>query len=129
MSKFTGTLTIEEIKAGKLWKIKEPIYYEVGYKDSNKFIIVPAGFITDGASIPFPIKTFLAVWGTYGRAAVIHDYLYSLLRQGVPHEYAKSRKQADEIFLEAMEVLGTGFFLRYALYYSVRIFGSKFCKK
>ncbi len=123
MSKFTGSLIIEEIKAGKLWKIKEPVIYELGYEGSGKIIKVPIEFITDGASIPWPINIFIAVWGTYGRAAVIHDYLYLCLKTNKPHIYAKTKKEADKIFLEAMGVLHTNILLKYIMYYSVRFFG------
>lgn len=128
MSKFTGSLIIEEVKAGKLWKIKEPVIYEVDYEDSGKIIKVPINFETDGASIPFPINIFIAVWGTYGRAAVVHDYLYMCLRKHNPHIYAKTRKDADKIFLEAMGVLETNKILKYLMYYSVRIFGKRCIK-
>jgi hypothetical protein len=57
-------------------------------------IRVPAGFITDFASVPrFPG----AYWLVGGRAkweATIHDYLYRVLMLG--------REVADNVFLEAM---------------------------
>lgn len=89
MSRFTGTLIIEELVPGILWKIKDPIIFEIGFKGSGKIIEVPVGFITDGTSIPKFLRIFLAVWGTYGRAASLHDYLYSLLRINQTHEYVK----------------------------------------
>ena len=124
MSKFTGSLQIEEIKPGILWKLMSPIEFYIDSLNSGKKIVVPIGFITDGTTIPFILKYVIAVWGTYGRAAVIHDYLYNILKTNyINHPYVKTRKEADRIFLQAMEVCGTGFFLRYALYISVRLFG------
>lgn len=126
MSAFNGSLIIQEVKPGKLWRLIQQITYEVDYEGSKKYIIVPRGFETDGATIPFPIKTFLAVWGTYGRAAVVHDYLYSLLRKNKPHIYAETRKQADLIFKQAMKPLGTPWWLRNIMYLCVRLFGWRY---
>ena len=69
MSRFTGPLVIEEVKPGRLWRLREPIVYEVGAEGSGASVTVPAGFVTDGATIPSPLRVALAVWGTYGRAA------------------------------------------------------------
>lgn len=79
-------------------------------------IKVPAGFTTDGASIP---RLFWSIFSPYGDcfgAAVIHDYLYN-----VKNDF--SRKQADKIFLEGMKLLSVSYLRRNTVYYSVRMFG------
>lgn len=43
---------------------------------SYEAVHVPAGFITDLASIPWPLWSFLRPDGQYAYAAVVHDYLY-----------------------------------------------------
>ena len=121
-SPFTGTLTILEVSPGERWRLVEPLRYEVDYYGSGRAIEVPAGFETDGASIPAALRTVLAVWGTYGRAAVIHDYLYWRLVSD-PHPEAPTRADADRIFYEAMGPLGTGPVLRGLIYAAVRLFG------
>jgi len=123
MSRFTGKLIIEEIKPGILWKLKEPIVFEIEQLGSGKIVEVPVGFITDGTSIPKFLRVFLAVWGTYGRAATVHDYLYSTLRGPEMHKYIQTRKQADDAFFDGMTALGTGKILKYLIYWSVRMFG------
>lgn len=129
MSAFTGSLLIEEIVPGKLWRLVSPIRYAVGSVDSSLVVTVPSGFVTDGTSIPYFLRVFLAVWGTYGRASAVHDYLYYAIRKNEQNDVlgngntASRRKIADEIFLEAMTVLKTGKILRTLLYWSVRIFG------
>jgi hypothetical protein len=50
--------------------------------------------------------------------SVIHDYLYRI--DSVP---CVGRKQADDVFLEAMEARGKGFFVRYSMYWGVRMGG------
>jgi hypothetical protein len=78
-------------------------------------IKVPAGFVTDYASIPWLLTPIFHPRGRYNRAAVVHDYLY---KTG-----AVSRAVADAIFLEAMQILGVGFCRRYLMYWAVRRFG------
>lgn len=57
------------------WIVLEPMGYPLG--DTRDFIIVPAGFVTDLASIPPELWSFgLTPTGKYGRAAIVHDYLY-----------------------------------------------------
>ena len=51
---------------------------------------------------------------THGKAAVIHDYLYA--------SQPCSREDADQVFLEAMQVLGCGWCRRTVIYQSVRWF-------
>lgn len=117
MSSFTTPLRVEALDDGERWKILEPFVYELGEKGSGKEIRIPVGFVTDFASIP---KVFWSVvgapWGTYGKAAVLHDYLYAT--QPCP------RARADEIFLEAMSVLGVDEDLRQSIYSAVRLGGA-----
>lgn len=124
MSLFTGPLTITQLDVDwKLWQLEHDLVYEVGDKGSGKVISVPVGFITDGASIPQFLWSILPTWGTYSRAAVIHDFLYYCLRKGVPHPLAPDRKTADNIFLEAMAVCGVTVPVRNTIYAAVRTFG------
>lgn len=127
-SPFTGSLQIEEIEPGRVWKLLSPLRYEIGDIGSGRLIDVPKDFVTDGASIPPFARTFLAVWGTYGRAAVIHDYLYSLIRSGDPHPLAPTRARADAIFFEAMKPLRTAAPLRLALWAAVRVGGARYAR-
>lgn len=88
------------------------------YDSSLGTIGVPAGFITDFASIPEFLWNILPPTGKYGKAAVVHDYLYR-----TPE--AASKEIADAIFLEAMKALGVGWFTRYAMYWGVVFFGER----
>jgi hypothetical protein len=76
---------------------------------------VPAGFITDFDSVP---RLPLVHWLLKGRtkfSPVVHDYYYE--------SKAVSRKEADRIFLKAMYYEGIPWYLRYPIYYGVRIGG------
>ena len=84
-------------------------------KDEMNYISVEFGFRTDFASIPRIFWIWIPPNGQYGKAAVIHDYLYK--------NHYFSRKEADMIFLEAMEVLNVSEKKRKTMYRAVRMFG------
>ena len=122
MSSFTGDLTVTQLDIDwRLWRLEHDFMYEVGDKGSGKEILVPKGFLTDGASVPQFLWNFLPSWGSYSRAALVHDYLCYRLHDGRPHEHAPTRPDADRIFAEAMKVCGTGRLMRAVMYVGVRI--------
>src|SRR3982751_4820796 len=121
MSAFTGPLTITELEINwRKWLLEQPLIYEVGSLGSGRVIAVPAGFITDGASVPQYLWNVLPPWGTYSRAAVIHDYLLVQLQAGTPHPEGTTRLACDNVFWEAMGVCGTPLPIRSMLYAGVR---------
>lgn len=119
MSSFTTPLDVEYLD-GRVWKLTAAFEYHVGVEGSEEVIVVPAGYVTDFASIPRIFWNILPPTGQYGKAAVIHDYLYSV---GSGNRY--SRVQADEIFREAMQILGVGTIRRTLMFRAVRLFGWK----
>ena len=117
MSSFTSPLVVKHLD-GEKWEVMRKFTYHVGNKTSKEMITVPVGFITDFASIPRTCWSLIgSPTGKYGKAAVLHDYLYRRLQR----KY--SRKQSDDIFLEAMKISKVGMIRRYTIYYSVRLFG------
>jgi len=124
MSMFTGPLVLEEITPGRLWQLRSAIFYEAGAEGSGCVITVPVGFETDGATMPAPLRLVLAVWGTYGRAAALHDYGYSLLRAGTPHPLMPTRHAVDDEFFAAMRACGTSLWLARLMWAAVRLFGA-----
>ena len=88
------------------------------YISSLGVIEVPAGFITDGASIPSVFWPFLSPFGEYFKAAIIHDYLYS------KDNTLYDRRTSDLIFKEAMFNLGVCWARRDTIFRAVRIFGA-----
>ncbi len=115
MSSFTSRLLVSPLTDGRRWEIMREFEYHVGYKGSSKIITVPAGFITDFASVPRPFWAIIPRWGKHGNAAVIHDYLYWV--------QTRSRKESDDIFLEAMTALNVRKITRTVMYWAVRLFG------
>ena len=116
MSKFLTELETVCI-TDKIWKLKSPLVYD---SDILGKIEVPAGFYTDLASVPRLPIAYLAFGGRAHREATIHDFLYR--SDCVP---VCTRKQADDVFLEAMKERGKPWHVRYPMYYAVRIGASK----
>ena len=121
MSSFTSLLIVSPLPDGERWKLVRSFSYHIGGKYSKEFIQVPAGFITDFASTPPHIWMIIPPWGKYGKAAVIHDYLY---QTGL-----HTREEADYIFKEAMGVLGVSKLKIFLMYWAVRIFGGSAYKE
>lgn len=98
-----------------------PFEYRVGHADSPVVIVAPAGYVTDFASIPRVAWTLIGPpLGRHARAAIIHDWLYD-----TNGDWGRfSREQSDEIFLEAMEVVGVPWLKRSAMFRAVRAGGA-----
>lgn len=99
------------------WKLISPFEYHVGEYPSETVITVPAGFVTDLASVPRILWPIFPPNGKYAKAAIVHDYLYS---QG-----SVSRLYADKVFAEAMKVLRVPSWKIKLMYYAVRLGGRR----
>ncbi len=111
-------LEIEYID-GRTYRVVEPFVYLV----DGELIVVPSGFETDFASIPRPIWNLLPPTGKYGKAAVVHDYLY-VMGGKIPEVPGRvfTKKEADRMFLDAMGDLDVPWY-RFLMYQAVRWFG------
>jgi len=110
-AKFEGELILRYLDKpidGKWFEV----YKEFFYESKNISAVIPKGTKTDFASVPRGFRWMISRVGKYGKAAVLHDYLCEL--EGF------ARKDADQIFLEAMKVLGVGWFKRRIMYFGVR---------
>ena len=123
MSSFTDPLTVTKLPGGK-WKVSRPFRYYIGCEGSSSFVNIPEDFETDFASVPRGLWNLFPPDGKYSQAAVLHDFLYckkgrikSIIGNPV------SRKTCDEIFLEAMQVLGVPWLSRHIIFLAVRACG------
>jgi hypothetical protein len=120
-SSFITPLEIEYID-GRKWRVTSEFDYVLDWNNlASRKITVPAGFVTDFASIPRALWDILPPTGLYGKAAVIHDYLYVHGGKLPPDVFTK--KQADRIFYEAMGVLGVPQPERWVMWRAVSAFG------
>lgn len=83
-----------------LWRLLAPLSYRSQLLGA--LITVPAGFITDFASVPRLPLTYLLAGDKAHEAAVVHDYLYTT--HAVDGQ-AVTRAQADAVFREAISAL------------------------
>jgi hypothetical protein len=119
---FTGPLQVEYID-GKKWRVLEGFSYRVGDANGRTVVRVPRDFITDFASMPLGV-IFKSPGGKWDKPAVLHDVLY--WRGYVEHDMRQkkiTRKEADDIFNEAMQVSGVNWFARQLIYAGVRVGG------
>lgn len=114
MSRFLEPLRVELIDDGDTWQVLEPFDYDIGAPGGEK-IEVPIGTITDFGSVPRPLWGLISPIGRATRAFVLHDYLYQV------QTYIRSK--SDSILLEALGVLGVGWFKRWTIYLGVRAGG------
>lgn len=114
MSAFTTPLELEYMDGFNYRLLKE---FDFASEEAERIIRVPAGFVTDFASVPRFFWRVLPPTGQYGKAAVVHDYLYR------SHEVPK--EVADKVFLEGMLVLGVPEWKARIMYAAVAVFGGR----
>jgi hypothetical protein len=111
MSRFLTPLRAE--KSGQYWTILQPLIFDSDV--AQKVFIVPAGFVTDFASVPRLPLAFLLTGDSAHEAAVVHDFLYS---RGLV-----TREMADAVFREAAKVSGEPGWKSWLLFLGVRLGG------
>ncbi len=140
MSRFTAPLVVTPTEDYKRWIVLSsagpgtPQFgYDIGAEDSGITILIPAAFETDFASIPFYGRWLIKTWGRHTNPAIIHDYLYrgGVIIQSSSGRLANAgnRKRADQIMLEAMEVMGVKKWRRLTIYWGLRAGGGFRWKK
>jgi hypothetical protein len=80
-------------------------------------ITVPAGFPSDGLTIPKPLRWAIDPFGKYLRAGIVHDYLYT--------QAILSKGECDKTFRALLKQLDCPFCQRRAMYRAVRDFGAQ----
>lgn len=122
--KFETELVVQAID-DKHWKLVEDLVYR---SNIVGLVYVPAGFLTDFASVPRLPFAYLLAGNTAHAAATVHDALY----QTQPC----TKSQADRTFREAMGVTGIAPWRKNLMYAAVVLGGwpawlngRKRCKK
>lgn len=84
---------------------------------TSRTVWVPAGYVTDFASIPRVGRWLIPPFGRHAIAAVVHDWLYSV---GEPDR----RGDADDLFRDALQELGVDVARRNIMHGAVTAFGA-----
>lgn len=97
------------------WEVWEGFRYAVGSLERPSEVIeVPDGFQFDGASVPLPFRMLVPMaHPDYIQAAALHDWMLESGRY--------TRRRCDQVFHEALGVLGMPGLWRGAMYAAVRI--------
>jgi hypothetical protein len=111
---------------GKHWTLIRPLHWTDPEKDWD--LEVPAGFVTDFASVPRPLWSIFPPTGKYAPAAVLHDWLYFYGAVEVPvSTYVEvvpiDRGYADSVLRRASADLGVSRLTRSMLWLGVRTGG------
>ncbi|MBD7996998.1 DUF1353 domain-containing protein [Oerskovia gallyi] len=87
---------------------------------------VPAGLVTDLASVPMPLWGVIASYGRQTLPAILHDATSRALADSdvPPSGRRAARRDADRLFRETLRETGTGPVRRWLMWAAVRIFGS-----
>lgn len=122
LSVFSAQEIAEARSSVQLYSLVEDFVYE---SDTFGRITVPAGFVTDFASIPRVVWDLLDPEDPvilYG--SIIHDYLYTVAGRVPGLAITLSRNQADQLLIETMALNGAHAALRGTVYEAVHLFGS-----
>lgn len=110
--KFLTTLDVRQIDDKQVVLI-HPFVVDI----DGQLVRIPSGFVTDYASVPRVPVAYLVAGDKGSKAAVLHDYLYSL---GGTQE---DKKYADDAFYAGLRELGIGVVTSWLMYQAVRSFG------
>lgn len=89
-----------------------PVYMTRPLGSVVSWVVIPANFVTDGASIPRWARPFFDPWGRVGLAALLHDYLLTI--------DSLTKWQADTQFFYALRSLGVPAFQATVMFFAVR---------
>lgn len=103
-----------EIKGGRKWEVMHEIRYEMYFKGSGEWVVIPLGYMSDLASVPFPFSMLFPKSGKWNHAAVVHDYLCEHCQDRF------SQHDIDLAFKDIMKLVGVNSFKRTIAYRAVK---------
>jgi hypothetical protein len=114
MGYFATELKVEPASAfdGQEWRLLDKLIF---VSDVAGRIVVPAGFVTNFASVPRIPLVYELCGNTSAKAATVHDYLYTT--------HAVPRDVADAVLREASAATDVPAWRRVVMWAGVRAFG------
>jgi hypothetical protein len=104
-------------RQNKCWVLDHDIHY----RWRGREIIVPRGYKTDLASVPFFVRPIINSYGNFNFAALCHDAVYE--HKGVmPNGATFTRADADRMFFDRMVLDGTPIRTATVMWLAVRIY-------
>lgn len=119
MSQFRTPLDVRRMRDGSAdgrgtWQLLSDLVYQSDLLD--RVITVPAGFVTDFASVPRIPVAYLLAGDEAHEEAVVHDWLYTT--------HLCDRATADGVFREAMGATGQAAWRSWLMWLGVRVGGA-----
>jgi len=102
-------LAIEREGRGE-FRVASPVVWIVG----ETRIEIPAGYVTDGASLPWFARWLWSPWGRAGAAAILHDWILENTGDDWP------KWLCDWLFLGALKAQGLPDLTAVCMYLAVR---------
>lgn len=99
----------------KSWEATQDVTFMYGDSNAHIEVFIESGFITDFATIPFPLSLIFPKEALYALPAAVHDKLYESKKL--------SKIASDSIFYQAMKEAGVRGFTRSSFYIIVLLFG------
>lgn len=109
-----------------LYITQRPYFIQYTLDDSDEVygLTVPAGMLTDLASVPWFARWLVGRVGRHLEAAIVHDFLYVARHwEDDEVERADKRRFADELMQVAMRDAGVNGFAAWLIFMSVRLMG------
>lgn len=100
----------------RMYYLDKEIQWTPGPGQDGPTVVVPAGFVTDLASIPRVFWSLLPTDGTYTFPAIVHDFLY--------WTQPTERDVADKVFRYGMDDMKVSSVAASAIYAAVRVGGA-----
>ena len=117
--------TLSENQYGRMrYRLLEPLVVSSGWNGAaigGLSIEIPAGFVTDFASVSRFFWRWFPPSGNHAPAAVVHDWFYR-------NTGGISRFLADALFRDIMAACGTPFWQRWCMWAAVRLRSWKYWK-
>ncbi|MEI4273939.1 DUF1353 domain-containing protein [Klenkia sp. LSe6-5] len=108
---FQGRPCVQQAEDGR-WVLLRPLRYQ----GSRESWTIPAGFVTDFASVPAAARWLIPADGPWTAAAIAHDWFCDV---GIRRDLITSR-DADGLFRRMMRELGVPLPRRWAMWAGVR---------
>lgn len=102
-----------------------PMLFSTEHTDGTRTAFcVPAGFVTNYASVPAALHSLVDPQGKQARPAIAHDYLYGARTTCGPRCY--SRRWCDAVLRAALKADGCPPWRRWMVWAAVRLFGASY---
>jgi hypothetical protein len=103
------------------WEFLEPVTYHATLSETDRVrsieFTIPKGFVTDWASVPGLVQSFVPRTGQWDEAAALHDLFCEALNKGRP---IVDSRTADRLFEKVMKEADVGPVRRKLMWAAVR---------